>query len=201
MTWVHEDAQLRVAKFSVGDLDNNVYIVACVETGQAAIIDAANEPDRILEHVSGLDVTRIITTHGHMDHIMALDPVKDALAVPWHLHPADIEIAGRQPDELLADGEEIIVGNVAIHVVHTPGHTPGSVSFVVEPAVFSGDTLFPGGPGATRWDYSSFGQIMDSIEHRLMTQPDSTVVHPGHGGSTTIGDERPNLPTWRQRGW
>lgn len=201
MSWVHEDAHMRIAKFSVGDWDNNVYVVACVATGEAVIIDAANEASKILDTVDGLAVTRILTTHGHFDHLMALDEVKEALGVPWHLHPADIEIADRTPDELLADGEEIIVGNVAIHVIHTPGHTPGSVSFALEPIVFSGDTLFPGGPGATRWDYSSFGQVMDSIEERLMAYPDTTVVHPGHGDSTTIGAERPSLGTWRARGW
>ena len=93
------------------------------------------------------------------------------------------------------------MGTINVHVIHTPGHTPGSVSFVVEPMLFSGDTLFPGGPGATRWPYSSFGQIMDSIEKRLMEYPDPTVVYPGHGAETTIGEERPHLEEWRTRGW
>jgi glyoxylase-like metal-dependent hydrolase (beta-lactamase superfamily II) len=199
--WVHEDDTLRVAKFSVGDYDNNVYIVVSRATDEAVIVDAAAEPDRILAAAAGLDVRAILTTHGHFDHLQALDPVKEALGVAWHLHPADIDIAGRPPDEVLSDGQEYVVGDVALHVVHTPGHTPGSVSFVVEPIIFSGDTLFPGGPGATRWDYSSFGQVMDSIEQRLMVHPDPTIVHPGHGGSTTLGDERPHLAEWRTRGW
>lgn len=199
--WVHEDDTLRVAKFSVGEYDNNVYIVASRATNEAVIVDAAAEPERILAAVGGLEVRAILTTHGHFDHIQALDPVKDALGVPWHLHPADVEIAGRSPDGALFDGQEYVVGDVSLHVVHTPGHTPGSVSFVVEPIIFSGDTLFPGGPGATRWDYSSFGQVMDSIEQRLMSYPDPTVVHPGHGGSTKVGDERPHLAEWRSRGW
>lgn len=201
MTWVHEDDRLRVAKLPVGEWDNNAYVLACARTGQAVIVDAANEADRILETVAGLTVQRILTTHGHFDHLVALDEVKGALGVPWSMHRSDTEIAGREPDDLLAHGDEIVVGEIAVHVVHTPGHTPGSVSFVVEPMIFSGDTLFPGGPGATRWDYSSFGEIMDSIEAHLMVHPDPTVVHPGHGASTTLGQERPHLAEWRARGW
>ena len=173
------------------------------------MIDAAAEAPRILETCEGLAVQSVLTTHGHHDHLGALDDVTQALQIPWLLHPADIDIAGRTPDEPLRDGESIELGDVALHVVHTPGHTPGSVSFVFEPAeegdvyvLFSGDTLFPGGPGATRWDYSDFGQIMDSLEKKLFPRlPDDTVVHPGHGPSTTIGTERPHLGEWRARGW
>jgi glyoxylase-like metal-dependent hydrolase (beta-lactamase superfamily II) len=198
-----------VHKLAVGPYDNDCYVVACERTGQAVVIDAAAEPDRILRACGGLEVAAVLTTHGHLDHIDALDPVKDALRVPWYLHPADTEIAERRPDEPLIDGSEIVFGDVALHVVHTPGHTPGSTSFVFEPAqpgdvyvLFSGDTLFPGGPGATRWDYSDFGQIMDSLEKRLFPRlPDDTIVHPGHGPSTTIGRERPHLGEWRERGW
>ena len=201
MSWVHRDEDVRVAKLPVGEWDNNAYIVACNRTGKAVIVDAANEADRILEHCKDLDVQQVLTTHGHFDHLMALDAVIEALDIPWAMHPADVDIAGRSPAVPLAHGDEILVGDIAVHVVHTPGHTPGSVSFVVEPFMFSGDTLFPGGPGATRWDYSSFGQIMDSIEQHLMRYPDTTVVHPGHGASTTLGQERPHLGEWRARGW
>ena len=201
MTWVHEDKHVRVAKLAVGEWDNTAYVVACRSTGKAVIVDAANEADRILGLVDGLDVDQILTTHGHFDHLMALDPVSKALNVPWAMHQADCDIAGQTPDVLLEHGDEIIVGDIAVHVLHTPGHTPGSVSFVVEPFLFSGDTLFPGGPGATRWDYSSFGQIMDSIEAHLMRYPDTTVVYPGHGASTRLGQERPHLQEWRARGW
>lgn len=201
MTWIYDSETLRVAKLAVGEFDNNAYVLASPATHEALIIDAANEANRILAAAEGFEVQRILTTHGHFDHIMALDPVKDALGAPWSMHRADIDIAERRPDDFLEHGDEVVVGDFAVHVLHTPGHTPGSVSFVVEPLIFSGDTLFPGGPGATRWEYSSFGQIMDSIEKHLMTHPDPTVVHPGHGASTSLGAERPHVEEWRSRGW
>ena len=201
MSWSYEDDHVRIRKLNLGPYDNCVYVVACVATNRGILVDAAAEADRILDAASGVDIERIVETHGHHDHIGALDPVKDALGVPWAMHLADVDIAGRSPDEPLEDRQEITVGDLNIHVAHTPGHTPGSVTFVLEPVAFTGDTLFPGGPGATRWDYSSFGDIMDSIERRIMPLPDSTIVYPGHGGETTIGDERPHLDEWRERGW
>lgn len=201
MTWVYRDDRIRIAKMNVGEYDNCAYVVACVATDRAVIVDAAAEADRILGACDGLAVEAILTTHGHWDHMQVLDEVKDTLGVAWLMHPADVEIAGRVPDEPLSHGREFVVGEIALHALHTPGHTPGSVSFVLEPVVFSGDTLFPGGPGATRWEYSSFGQIMDSVEQHLFTLPEPTLVYPGHGAETTIGAEKPHAAEWRSRGW
>ena len=201
MNWTHEHETIRIAKMNVGEYDNCAYVLACAETSEAVVVDAAAEADVILAACEGLEVRSILTTHGHWDHIQVLDQVKDALGVPWLLHADDIEIAGRPPDDLITDGQEFAIGTVALHALHTPGHTPGSVSFVVESAVFSGDTLVPGGPGATRWDYSSFGQIMDSVEQRLLTLPGPTIVFPGHGQATTVEREAPHAAEWRARGW
>lgn len=198
---IHQTEHARVQKLNVGAYDNCVYVVECLATGAGIIIDAAAEADVILGAAAGIDISGVVETHGHHDHIGALDPVTEALGIPWAMHPADIEIAGRSPDEELADGQELEVGDLLLHVVSTPGHTPGSVTFVLEPVAFTGDTLFPGGPGATRWEYSSFGQIMDSIEQRIMPLPDETLVLPGHGDETTIGSERPDVERWRRRGW
>ena len=191
----------KLSVLAVGPYDNRVYILSCPETKKAVVIDAADEADRIIDACDGLKVQAILTTHGHSDHIQAVDRVKAAFDAPFLLHPADREIAGRSFDGPLEDGQEYQVGTINLHVIHTPGHTPGSVCFVVEPVIFSGDTLFPGGPGATRWPYSSFGQIMNSVEQKLMAYPDPTVVYPGHGTETTIGNERPHLEEWRSRGW
>ncbi|HSJ27026.1 MAG TPA: MBL fold metallo-hydrolase [Acidimicrobiia bacterium] len=201
MTWDYEDERVRIRKMNVGEYDNCTYVVACTSTGRAVVIDAAAEAGTILSACNGLDVEAILTTHGHWDHMQVLDEVKDALGVPWYLHLADVDIAGRTPDEPIEHGQEFVIGDVALHTLHTPGHTPGSVSFVLEPVVFSGDTLFPGGPGATRWDYSSFGQIMDSVEQHLFTLPEPTLVYPGHGAATTVGAEKPHAAEWRKRGW
>lgn len=190
-----------VTVLAVGPYDNRVYVVSSPGTKKAVVIDAADEADRILEACRGFEVKAILTTHGHHDHLQAIDAVKQKLGTPFLMHPADIKIAGRRPDELLSDGQEISLGTANLHVLHTPGHTPGSVCFVLEPIIFTGDTLFPGGPGATRWEYSSFAQIMDSIEQRVMPYPDRTVIYPGHGAPSSLRVERPHLEAWRNRGW
>jgi glyoxylase-like metal-dependent hydrolase (beta-lactamase superfamily II) len=163
------------------------------------IVDAAAEPDVILDAVSDVHPTAILTTHGHFDHVGAARPLADRLAIPFRLHRADAATFDLDPDESLTEGS-IEVGRLTIDVIETPGHTPGSVSFAVDGALLSGDTLFPGGPGATRGPGSDFGRIMDSLD-RLFTLPDSTLVMPGHGLDTTIGTEKPNASTWRARGW
>jgi glyoxylase-like metal-dependent hydrolase (beta-lactamase superfamily II) len=195
------DHEVRIRAVAVGPYDNNVYTVTCLATGRGLLIDAAADHGPVLEMCSDTNIERILITHGHGDHIAALDPIRQALDVPWAMHPDDVEIAGRIPDESLTDRQEIRFGNLMLHVLHTPGHTPGSVSFVIEPVILSGDTLFPGGPGATRWEYSSFGEIMDSIVRSLFTYPDPTLFFPGHGPGSSIGAERPELEIWRRRGW
>jgi glyoxylase-like metal-dependent hydrolase (beta-lactamase superfamily II) len=198
--WFLEAGHVRVGRLVVGPLDNNVYIVAA-PNGVAVIIDAADEAERILHAVAGLTVTAVLTTHGHADHTQAAEAVTKRLGVPFRLHPADQPLAGIANIVPIRDHEVIDVGDVQLEAIHTPGHTPGSTCFKLGSHLFSGDTLFPGGPGATRFPYSDFDQIMESLETRLFTLPDATGVYPGHGAFTTIGEERASIPGWRARRW
>lgn len=181
-------------------IENNIYLITCRETAASLIVDAAGDADRIVAMADGTEVTAVATTHGHWDHHGAIPEVTDDLGVPFMLHAADVGIAGKTPDVPLVEGK-LAIGEVDTQIVHTPGHTPGSVCIVLDGVVLTGDTLFPGGPGATRFDHSSFDTIIRSIKSKLFALPDDTVVLPGHGAATTIGTERPQLPAWIERGW
>jgi len=194
------DRRLVVRSLVVGPLENNVHLAACASSARAVLIDPAAEPERILEAAFGLTVEAILLTHGHPDHIGAVRRLQPAWEIPVCLHPADAGLAGLAGTLPLADGEQIRFGSLALEVRHTPGHTPGSVCFYAEGCLFSGDTLFPGGPGATP-DRAAFGAVMASLRTRLFTLPDPTRVLPGHGPETTIGAERPFLDEWEKRGW
>ena len=183
-----------------GPLDNNTYIVSDPSTGEAVIIDAADEPGVILAACRDLTVTAILTTHGHWDHVAAADAVADALGAPIHIHPADHAASGLDQTNPLTDDEAVGVGGFELRSIATPGHTPGSMCFAGYGIVFTGDTLFPGGPGATG-DPEAFRTIMGSLRTRLFIMPDDTLVLPGHGAPTTLGAERPSLDGWQARGW
>jgi len=197
--WHYEDDAVRIRKLCVGPLENNAYIVSCARTGKAVVIDAAAEADRLAAALGGLTPLAILTTHGHWDHVQAARGLADRLSIPFRLHAADAAAFGLEPDEPVAAGL-VSVGDLAIEAVPTPGHTPGSVCFSLPGIVFSGDTLFPGGPGATAGP-EEFATVLESVEAGLFTLPDATIVMPGHGLDTTIGTERPSLPAWRARGW
>lgn len=186
---------VRARKFSVGDWDNNVYVIECY--GQGLIVDGAAEPDRILPEVQGLEVVGIVQTHNHQDHTGALRPLVDTLSVPVYAH-ADDEIP--VPAVPIDDMGVLLVGGQELRAFHTPGHTPGSTCYLIGDHLFTGDTLFPGGPGATGGDPARFALIMASLD-RIFELPDETRVSPGHGLDTTIGRERANLEVWRTRGW
>jgi len=198
--WFFDDDRVRIGRLVVGPLDNNVYLVADPHDA-AVIIDAADEAERILHAVSGLTVTAVLTTHGHADHLQAVPSVTERLGVPVRMHADDQPLAGLTDALPIGDGEVIDIGDLQLEAIHTPGHTPGSTCFRLGSHLFSGDTLFPGGPGATRSSGSNFDQIMESLETRLFTLPDATQVYPGHGAFTTIGEERPAIPEWRARRW
>lgn len=181
-------------------MENNVYIVVDPETNRGVIVDAS-EAGPIIEAARGLEIEYILLTHGDADHIAALEEVKREYLVPVGIHPADAERLSTPPDFEIEDGQEISFGNTTLRAMHTPGHTPGSISLYTPGTLLSGDTLFPGGPGATRGDKQRFEQIIASITEKLFVLPDDTTVLPGHGDGTTIGAEKPSLQEWIERGY
>jgi glyoxylase-like metal-dependent hydrolase (beta-lactamase superfamily II) len=192
---------VRIEKLIVGPFENNVFVLRCKGTGEAVIIDAANEHELLLEVSRATGVRRVLTTHGHWDHIQAVTALRDA-GIEVGVASADAEMLPSY-DFTIPDDDVLTVGALRLHAVHTPGHTPGSTCFLLEghPVLFSGDTLFPGGPGNTKFENASFSEIITSIDRRLFTLPPETLVLPGHGLDTTIGTERPHLDEWIERGW
>jgi glyoxylase-like metal-dependent hydrolase (beta-lactamase superfamily II) len=198
----YEDEQAEIHKLVVGPMDNNVFVLRCRRTGDAVLIDAANEHEKLLELCRRLGVRKVIETHGHWDHIQAVPAVRDA-GYEVGVTAADAAMLDSY-DYVLDDDTVIEVGRLRLHTILTPGHTPGSMCFRLEgsPVLFSGDTLFPGGPGNTKFPGGDFSAIIRSIDERLFSPlAADTVVMPGHGDDTTIGTERPRLQEWIDRGW
>ena len=197
------DHNLEVHRVVVGSYANNVFIVRCKHTGDAVLIDAANEHEQLLELCTALGVRRVLETHGHWDHIQAVPAMREAGYEVAVMNEDAEMLKDVGYDVFISDSQIIEVGKLRLEAIHNPGHTPGSVSFKVHdaPLLFTGDTLFPGGPGATHFPGSSFDTIIESIDNRLFTFPGNTVVLPGHGADTSIAVERPHLQEWVERGW
>jgi glyoxylase-like metal-dependent hydrolase (beta-lactamase superfamily II) len=196
---------LTVTKIAVGEMHNNAYLLRD-STGQALLIDAAAEPARLLEMIGDAPVVKIVTTHQHGDHWQALAEVKAATGAVTVAHPADAPGIPVPTDELVEDGDTISFGDTLLHVTHLVGHTPGSIALTYnaagpEPHLFTGDCLFPGGPGRTTRP-EDFNSLMGGLEDKVFGRlPDATWIYPGHGNDTTLGVERPHLEEWRARGW
>jgi len=195
------DTDLEIHKVVVGPFDNNVFVLRCRHTGDAVLIDAANEHEQLLELATRLGVRRVLETHGHWDHIQAVTEMRDA-GYSVGVTAADAAMLPSY-DEIIGHDEVIEVGDLRVRTILNPGHTPGSMSFLVEgkPLLFSGDTLFPGGPGNTKAEGGDFDTIITSIDELLLSLDADTLVMPGHGDDTTIGAERPSLQEWVDRGW
>ena len=187
------------------EVDNNVWLIG--DDREVLVVDPAHDAEAVLEVIGHRSVTAVVCTHGHNDHINAAVPVADAVGAPVLLHAEDHELwsqvySDRKPDWTLSDGEVLTVAGIDLDVLHTPGHTWGSISLhaAEQGWLFSGDTLFRGGPGATGRSYSDFPTILRSISGRLLALDADTLVHTGHGPTTTLGAESPHVAEWIARG-
>jgi glyoxylase-like metal-dependent hydrolase (beta-lactamase superfamily II) len=200
---------LTVTKIAVGPMDNNAYLLRDTSTGQAILIDAANEAGRLIELIGDAPVGAIVTTHQHGDHWQALAEVHKHTGGETVAHPADADAIGVPASRLVRDGDVLAFGDASVSFIHLRGHTPGSIAVLYDaggalasaPHLFTGDSLFPGGVGKTS-SPANFTSLINDVSERIFDRlPDATWVYPGHGADTTLGAERPHLGEWRQRGW
>jgi glyoxylase-like metal-dependent hydrolase (beta-lactamase superfamily II) len=198
-------SELTFTKLSVGPMDNNAYLLRCTGTGDQVLIDAANEPDRLLDLIGDAGLTAVVTTHGHADHWQALAAVVGATGARSLAHAADAPDLP-VPSSTVDEGDVVRVGDCELEVIHLVGHTPGSIALLYRdpsgpPRLFTGDSLFPGGPGRTT-NPTDFNSLMTDLETKVFGRlSDETWFYPGHGKDSTLGTERPAIPEWRARGW
>jgi len=204
---VRELPGLRITKVAVGPYDNNAYLLRCTATGDTMLIDAAAEPDRLLAARGDGILVSVVTTHQHPDHWQALEAVVGVTGPAVIAHPLDAPGLPIPMTETVEDGDVLEVGDARLRVIHLRGHTPGSIALLYDadaafPHLFTGDSLFPGGPVTPRKNAADFTALMNDLEARVFdVLPDTTWVYPGHGADTTLGVERPHLAEWRARGW
>ncbi|MFJ4790964.1 MBL fold metallo-hydrolase [Streptomyces sp. NPDC088794] len=202
---VHELPDLMITKIAVGPMNNNAYLLRCRSTDEQLLIDAANDADTLLGTIGEDGITSVVTTHQHGDHWQALARVVEATGARTYAGRADADGIPVPTDVLVDDGDTIRVGRAELTARHLVGHTPGSIALVYDdphghPHVFTGDCLFPGGPGRTTHP-RDFESLMSGLEAKVFVLPDETWIYPGHGNDTTLGAERPHLPEWHARGW
>jgi len=193
------DFELKIVP--VGTFENMVYLLRDPESKEGYVVDAGYEPEKIAAELDDTKVLGILITHGHKDHHEFLDALKAKIGAPSVIGQLDQGMLDSPPASVLTDGQQIGFGANTITAIHTPGHTPGSTCFTVGNLLFSGDTLFPGGVGNTKNQTGHFYTIIRSVEYKLLSLPDDTVIYPGHGKPSTIGAEKPSLPEWKERGW
>jgi len=197
MSW-HYDGEIRIKKLETQPFGTNCYIVVCPQSGEGIIVDTPGEASRILAEAADINVRYIIITHTHLDHLGAFQEVRDSLKAKVAVHPLEATALPSPPDLTLEDGDVVSFGEVNLRVLHTPGHTPGSLCLLMGKHLFSGDTLFPNGPGKTR-DPAAFGQVVNSITEKLFVLPDDTLVYPGHGDDTILGEEKQKFAVFSSR--
>ena len=195
---LHYDGEIQIKKLELGPYTTNCYIVVCPKTRESVIIDTPAEVAKILAAAKGTTVKYILITHTHSDHLEAFQQVRSATGAPVGVHPLEAAGLPSRPDLLLEDGDAVSFGAVSLKAIHTPGHSPGSICLLSGKHLFSGDTLFPGGPGHTA-STAALVQILDSIARRLFALPDDTLVYPGHGPDTVLGKERKEYSIFAHR--
>jgi glyoxylase-like metal-dependent hydrolase (beta-lactamase superfamily II) len=204
---VRELPQLMITKFSVSEMDNNVYLLRCRRTDEQVLVDAADDAATILQVVGDDGLRRVVTTHQHWDHHRALPQVVEATGAETVAGAEDADELPVPVDVRVGDGDTVAVGDCRLEVIHLRGHTPGSIALLYDdpegtPHLFTGDSLFPGGVGNTQEDPDRFAQLIDDVSAKVFDRlPDETWFYPGHGADSTLGAERPHLPEWRARGW
>ncbi len=203
---VQQAGDLEITKFAVGELANNVYVLRCTLTNERAIIDAADNAERILDVLDGAAVARVVTTHWHPDHWQALKAVVDATGAETIAGAVDAEHIEVPTSSPVNTGARVRVGSCELEVIEVAGHTEGSIVLAYDDPdgivhLFTGDSLFPGGIGKT-WSEADFATLIDEVSTKLFDRfPDDTHFYPGHGNDSTLGAERPHLDEWRKRGW
>ncbi|WP_327404916.1 MBL fold metallo-hydrolase [Streptomyces sp. NBC_01288] len=202
---VHELTDLMITKIAVGPMNNNAYLLRCRATDEQLLIDAANDAETLLGTIGDDGIASVVTTHQHGDHWQALAEVVTATRPRTHAGREDADGIPVPTDVLVDDGDTIRVGQVELTARHLVGHTPGSIALVYDdphghPHVFTGDCLFPGGPGRTTQP-EDFQSLMSGLEEKVFTLPDETWIYPGHGNDSTLGAERPHIQEWWARGW
>jgi len=195
---VHFEGDVRINKINMGPYDNNGYILVCPETNEGIIIDTPAEPEKLLNEIGDVKIGHILITHNHQDHLLGFDEITGSVGAPVGIGANDASALTRPPEVDLKDGDVIKFGNQELKVLATPGHTDGGVCLLVGKHLFSGDTLFPGGPGKTR-SPEALQEIIGSITKKLLVLPDDTTVYPGHGSDTSIGDARREYQAFASR--
>ena len=198
MARIAKNESLQIDRLRLGPFDTNSYVLTCPVTGDSVLIDAPAEASEILEAAKETHPRYILITHNHMDHIGALSELKSKLRIPVGIHRLDRKGLPLQPEILLGDGETVSFGNISLKVLHTPGHTPGSLCFLIGAHLIAGDTLFPGGPGKTQ-SPDDLRQIIESLTSKIFVLPDETEVHPGHGDSTLFRKEKEEFAVFSAR--
>ena len=204
---VHELKDLMITKIAVGPMNNNAYLLRCRATDEQLLIDAANDAETLLGMIGDDGIASVVTTHKHGDHWQALQPVVTATGARTYAGREDTHGIPVPTDVPVDDGDTITFGRIPLTARHLVGHTPGSIALIYDdphghPHLFTGDCLFPGGIGNTHGDPAAFTSLLAGVTTKLFDAlPDETWVYPGHGNDTTLGDERPHLKEWRERGW